>query len=148
MGKTWVCIQWRPWSGARRIASDLRIYRDRRNAKSAYPGPTLYRNWGAWPGSALFARCTYTLIRRLKSPSLDSPSICENESCTELEEEMLNKNMCRPCVPLNLMGRCSMRRLFACLNGMYWHWVKMPKYTILHIMSKHWNTCLGDILYV
>ena len=54
--------------------------------------------------SALFARCTYTLIRRLKSPSLNSPSICENESCTELEEEMLNKYMCRPCVPLNFDG--------------------------------------------
>ena len=41
------------------------------------------------------------LIRRLKSPSLNYPSICENESCTELEEEMLNKYMCRPCVLLN-----------------------------------------------
>ena len=86
----------------------------------------MYRNLGAWPGSALFARCTYTLIRRLESPSLNSPSIYENESSTELEEEMLNKYMCRPCVPLTV------RRLFACLNGMYWHWV-----TILHIMSKH-----------
>ena len=42
--------------------------------------------------------------RRLKSPSLNSPSICENESCIELEEEMLNKYMCRPCVPLNFDG--------------------------------------------
>ena len=47
---------------------------------------------------------TYTLIRRLKSSSLNSPSICENESCTELEEEMLNKYMYRPCVQLNFDG--------------------------------------------
>ena len=43
----------------------------------------------------------HTLICRLKSSSLNSPSICENESCTELEEEMLNKGS------LTLaMGKC------------------------------------------
>ena len=46
----------------------------------------------------------HTLICRLKSSSLNSPSICENESCTELEEEMLNKYICRPCVPLKFDG--------------------------------------------
>ena len=44
----------------------------------------------------------HTLICRLKSSSLNSPSMHENESCTELEEEMLNKNTCRPCVGLPL----------------------------------------------
>ena len=40
-----------------------------------------------WPGSSFFTRCTYF---DMQIKMLNSPSICENESCTELEEEMLN----------------------------------------------------------
>ena len=35
----------------------------------------------------LYLQDVHTLICRLKSPSLNSPSICENESCIELEEK-------------------------------------------------------------
>ena len=40
------------------------------------------------PGLGLHSlQDVHTLICRLKSSSLNSPSICENESCRELEEE-------------------------------------------------------------
>ena len=43
------------------------------------------------PGLGLHSlQDVHTLTCRLKSPSLNSPSKCGNESCTELEEEMLN----------------------------------------------------------
>ena len=58
------------------------------------------------PGLGLHSlQDVHTLMCRLKSPSLNSPSICENESCTELEEEMLNKYTCRPFVPLQFDGK-------------------------------------------
>ena len=49
------------------------------------------------PGLGLHSlQDVHTLICRLKSSSLNSPSICESESCTELEEERLNKYTGRP----------------------------------------------------
>ena len=57
------------------------------------------------PGLGLhFLQDVHTLICRLKSSSLNFPSMCENESCTELEEEMLNLYTCRSRVPLKFDG--------------------------------------------
>ena len=74
-----------------------------------------------------------------------------NESCIELEEQMLNKYTCRPCVPLNFDGTlqyatpvCMLKMVSLGCTGIWWKCLN----TILHIMSKHWNTCVGDILYV
>ena len=50
--------------------------------------------------SALFATCTCV---DMQIKMLNSPSICENESYTELEK-MLNQYKCRPCVPQKFDG--------------------------------------------
>ena len=57
------------------------------------------------PGLGLHSlQDVHSLVCRRKSSSFSSPSICENESCTELEEEMQSKHTCRMCVPLTFDG--------------------------------------------
>ena len=81
----------------------MRIYQDWRNTKSANLAKR--RTVIEAPGPGLHSlQDVHMLICRLKKSSLNFPSLCENEFCTEMEEEMLNKYTCRLCVPPKFDG--------------------------------------------